>query len=183
MKFELPPILGSGEIEAVEVWGGCPGGRPEYTIEGTRITITMPEGTPLERVKPPLPPEPCCGYYLAHDSDQALVAQHQEGYGGQGWTLAGWVDQFTWEQIQRRWPSLTFTRLMLDPMDGAPGLPLHIPCSEAGSDVTDLTINSFDGDDFGISLAGVGTAYINPASAILAGAALLRAGTQEANRR
>ena len=65
-RYKLPAVLGGGEIEATETWGGCAGGRPEYQIGAgdNGFTLLAPRGTPLDAVPPPAPAEPEPGAYL-----------------------------------------------------------------------------------------------------------------------
>lgn len=67
-RFVVPAEFGGGEFEAVEQWSGCNGARPEYYIGG-RFTLVAPAGQPLKRVRPPDPPEPAVGEFVACGTD------------------------------------------------------------------------------------------------------------------
>ncbi len=61
-RYQLPlDLLGGGEIEAREVWGGCAGGRPEYHL-ADGFTLLAPAGKPLDEIIT-VPPEPPVGAY------------------------------------------------------------------------------------------------------------------------
>jgi len=118
--YKLPPLLGGGEIDAEEIWGGCAGGQPEYRLAGSEIVILAPRGTPFEPVTPPLPPEPPPGYYLVQEAPAVagFLAEHEEGY---GWHVARSGVGLMWTDMCGLWPDAVFTRLVpaLEPV----GLP------------------------------------------------------------
>jgi hypothetical protein len=59
-RYQLPlDLLGGGEIDAREEWGGCAGGRPEYHLPGG-FTLLAPPGKPLDEIVT-VPPEPVNG--------------------------------------------------------------------------------------------------------------------------
>lgn len=104
--YKMPQVLGGGEVEATEEWGGCAGGRPEYQIGG--ITVLMPPGMPLEAVKPPLPAEPPVGGVVRADFKaqdmldiESWVFEHGEipAPNGNSWCGAGRDEAFSWAQI------------------------------------------------------------------------------------
>lgn len=117
-RYRLPDALGGGEIEAEEMWGGCAGGRPEYLVAGSRITITMPEGTPMEAVAPPLPPEPPVGtVVLVGMVFEQVLRRYEHGWAGPGDERGEYA---TWAEVC----SLgTPVLLVPDPLAGAPELP------------------------------------------------------------
>jgi hypothetical protein len=121
----MPVELGGCEIEATEFWGGCPGGRPEYILADSKITITMPEGTPMEAVRPPLPPEPPkWSIVLVGDMDVFQLRGRGE------WRKIGNERDFTWAEVCGYGEAAPQV-LVPDPLAGAPELPWGT-ASEAG---------------------------------------------------
>lgn len=100
--YRLPELLGGGEVEATENWGGCAGGRPEYRVGG--ITVLMPPGMPLEQISPPVPVEPGIASVVLDCHDRAW--QHL-AFGGRGdWCCT--VDDLgaDWEELNREYGPL-----------------------------------------------------------------------------
>ncbi len=112
-RYRLPEILGGGEVDALETWGGCAGGRPEYRIEG--ITVTMPAGTPMEPVDT-TPPEPEPGAWLIGDVPVIRSPDSQATYpwlreSDHGAQYDTWAD--TWKALGG--PGITPRRLVPEP--------------------------------------------------------------------
>ncbi len=117
-RYRLPEILGGGEVDALETWGGCAGGRPEYRIEG--ITVTMPAGTPMEPVDT-TPPEPEPGAWLiggvlcacfVTDGGDEWVTAIPDGDGDTNVERIDW--RGLWERIGG--PGITPRRLVPEPV-------------------------------------------------------------------
>ncbi len=112
-RYRLPEVLGGGEVDAEETWGGCAGGRPEYRIEG--ITVTMPAGTPMEPVDT-TPPEPEPGVYFIGNDGEAW--QHfADRADEQRWCVVGYSPILTWRQVWAKvgGPGITPRRLVPEP--------------------------------------------------------------------
>lgn len=99
-KYVLPEVLGGGQVEAEEEWGGRRrGGRPSYQLAGSRITLVMPEGKPLECV---LPSEPSVGsvVILGRSLDDlqsgVVFRRYEDGWAHPGSSLSYFV---SWEAL------------------------------------------------------------------------------------
>lgn len=142
--YRLPEMLGGGEVEATEQWGGCAGGRPEYQIGG--ITVLMPPGLPMEQILPPLPPEPTeQGWYLATIGENQVPIERQTD----GWWLPS-SRQFasSWEQLHEDFPGITLVRLVPAsepvelPWQGASLYSTNLRVALGNSDPVNLTVGS-----------------------------------------